>query len=75
MELPKIKNEDLPEELRKILGDSDAEFESIVDPADIIDIEIDEDQYNQERLEVARKLIESREKLNDLKRQERHNNV
>ena len=75
MELPKIKNEDLPEELRKILGDSDAEFESIVDPADSIDIEIDEDQYNQERLEVARKLIESREKLNDLKRQERHNNV
>ena len=75
MKLPKIKNEDLPEELRKILGDSDAEFESIVDPADIIDIEIDEDQYNQERLEVARKLIESREKLNDLKRQERHNNV
>jgi len=75
MELPKIKNEDLPEELRKILGDSDAEFESIVDPADIIDIDIDPDQYDQERLEVARKLIESREKLNDLKRQERHNNV
>jgi len=75
MELPKIKNEDLPEELRKILGDSDAEFESIVDPADIIDIDIDPNQYDQERLEVARKLIESREKLNDLKRQERHNNV
>ena len=32
MELPKIKNEDLPEELKKILGDADAEFDAIVDP-------------------------------------------
>ena len=26
MELPKIKNENLPKELKEILGDADAEF-------------------------------------------------
>ena len=31
MELPKIKNKDLPKELKEILGDADAEFEAIVD--------------------------------------------
>ena len=31
MELPKIKNENLPKELKEILGDGDAEFEAIVD--------------------------------------------
>ena len=36
MDLPKIKNEDLPKELKEILGDADAEFEAIVDPTDII---------------------------------------
>ena len=30
MELPKIKNENLPKELKEILGDGDAEFEAIV---------------------------------------------
>ncbi len=75
MELPKIKNEDLPEELKKILGDSDAEFTAIVDPSDIVDLTIDSDQYNEERMEVAMKLIEAREKLNELKRKERTGNV
>ena len=37
MELPKIKNENLPQELKEILGDSDAEFDALVDPMDIID--------------------------------------
>ena len=37
MELPKIKNDDLPERLRDLLGDEDAEFEAIVDPMDVID--------------------------------------
>ena len=31
MFLPKIKNEDLPEELKELLGDADAEFDAIVD--------------------------------------------
>ena len=41
MDLPKIKNEDLPEELKELLGDEDAEFEAIVDPMDVIDIQLD----------------------------------
>ena len=41
MDLPKIKNEDLPKELKKIFGDADAEFEAIVDPTDIINVELD----------------------------------
>lgn len=36
MDIPKIKNEDLPKELREILGDQDAEFEPLVNPDEII---------------------------------------
>lgn len=73
MELPKIKNEDLPEELRKILGDADAEFDAIVDPTDVFDINVNDQEYQEERLKVAGQLIRSRERLNELRRQERHN--
>jgi hypothetical protein len=65
MELPKIKNENLPEELREILGDSDAEFDSLVDPMDIIDIEIDPDAYFEGRTRTAEMLVEARKKLQD----------
>lgn len=75
MELPKIKNEDLPEELKKILGDADAEFDAIVDPTDVFDINVDDQEYQEERLKVAEQLIKSRERLNELRRQERHGNV
>ena len=75
MDLPKIKNEDLPEELKKILGDADAEFDVIVDPTDIVNLNVDAEQLENERLEVAKKLIQSREKLNEIRRQERNGNV
>jgi hypothetical protein len=75
MDLPKIKNEDLPEELKKILGDADAEFDAIVDPTDIVNLNVDAEQLENERLEVAKKLIQSREKLNEIRRQERNGNV
>ena len=52
MDLPKIKNEDLPEELKELLGDEDAEFEAIVDPMDIIDIQLDPDAYYEGRLHI-----------------------
>ena len=32
MDLPIIKNKNLPKELREILGDDDAHFDAIVDP-------------------------------------------
>lgn len=76
MELPKIKNEDLPQELREILGDADAEFESIVDPMDVIDLQADPDSYYQGKYQVATMLVESRKKLNEyLKQQRRKNDV
>ena len=63
MELPKIKNENLPEELREILGDADAEFDPIVDPMDVLDIQYDPDLYYEDRHKTAQLLIESRRKL------------
>jgi hypothetical protein len=74
MELPKIKNENLPQELREILGDGDAEFDAIVDPTDIIDINVDPDAYREERLNIANMLLESRKKSQEYLRQERLNN-
>lgn len=75
MELPKIKNEDLPQELREILGDNDAEFESIVDPMDIVDVQFDPDSYYEQQHMLAEKLIESRKKLNKYLIQQRKNDV
>ncbi|WLW36823.1 hypothetical protein [Synechococcus phage S-8S29] len=77
MELPKIKNENLPDELKKILGDADAEFESLVDPMDVIDIP-DVSFYEKERQEIGKKLIESRKKLHEYQsklRQEKSQDV
>ena len=65
MDLPKIKNEDLPEELKELLGDEDAEFEAIVDPMDVIDIQLDPDAYYEGRLQTAEQFIEVRQKLQE----------
>ena len=67
MELPKIKNKDLPKELKEILGDADAEFEAIVDPRDVINIELNPDEYYKGRTETAKMLRESRQKLEQLR--------
>ena len=67
MELPKIKNKDLPKELKEILGDADAEYEAIVDPIDIINIELNPDEYYKGRTETAQMLIESRQKLEQIR--------
>lgn len=66
MDLPKIKNEELPKELREVLGDDDAEFELIVDPMDVVtNIQIDPDAYYEQKLQLQEKLIESRRKANE----------
>tara|TARA_B100002019_G_scaffold269588_1_gene262490 strand:+ start:2985 stop:3227 length:243 start_codon:yes stop_codon:yes gene_type:complete len=67
MDLPKIKNEDLPDELKELLGDDDAEFEAIVDPMDVIDIQLDPDAYYEGRLQTAEQFIEVRQKLQELR--------
>lgn len=64
MELPKIKPEDLPQQLREIVGDNDAEFDSIVDPMDVMILpEYDEDKFMQEKDEMLKKLKEHTDTL------------
>ena len=63
MDLPKIKNEDLPKELKEILGDADAEFTPIVNPEDIINVELDLDEYYEGKYQVQRMLIENRKQI------------
>ena len=74
MELPKIKNEDLPKELKEILGDNDAEFDAIVDPKDVISLDLDPEAYFEERSKIAKKLVESRKKSQEYLRQQRLEN-
>ena len=57
MDLPKIRKEDLPQQLREIVGDNDAEFDSIVDPMDVMILpKYDENKFMQEKDEMLRKL-------------------
>ena len=74
MDLPKIKNEDLPKELKEILGDEDAEFEAIMDPMDYIDIQFDPDAWYEGRTKVADMLVESRKKLEEIRNEIKRNN-
>tara|TARA_B100000085_G_C18438189_1_gene469614 strand:- start:54 stop:296 length:243 start_codon:yes stop_codon:yes gene_type:complete len=74
MELPKIKNENLPKELREILGDQDAEFDAIVDPADVISLNLDTNAYYEGRSKVAEMLLESRKKTQEYLKQQRLEN-
>ena len=71
MKLPKIKNENLPEELKKLLGDQDAEFDAIVDIGDIISVDIDRDAYDQQTMAIGKKLMESRKKQQELLKQKK----
>jgi hypothetical protein len=74
MELPKIKNENLPKELREILGDDDAEFDAIVDPADVISLDLNTDAYYEGRSRVAQMLLESRKRTQEYLKQQRLEN-
>ncbi|AIX17424.1 hypothetical protein Syn7803C76_204 [Synechococcus phage ACG-2014b] len=71
MKLPKIKNENLPEELKQILGDADLEFDAIVNPEDIIDVQIDPDSFYESRLQTAESLIKARQELEDRRLKEK----
>ena len=64
MELPKIKPEDLPQQLREIVGDNDAEFEPLVDPMDVMILpDYDENKFMQEKEEMLKKLKEHTDNL------------
>ena len=71
MELPKIPNDQLSDELRELVGDGDLVFDSIVDLDDVVDIQIDPDSYYEGSVSVGKLLVESRkeqEKLNEIQR-------
>ena len=70
MELPKIKNDKLPKELKEILGDADAEFDLVVDTMDVINIQLNPDEYYESRHKTAQMLIESRKKLDEYRRKQ-----
>ena len=74
MELPKIRNENLPKELKEILGDGDAEFEAIVDPMDVLIDYLDPEQDQESRARVANMLLESRKISHERLREQRLNN-
>ena len=64
MDLPKIRKEDLPQQLREIVGDNDAEFDAIVDPMDVMILpEYDEDKFMQEKDQMLKKLKEHTDTL------------
>ena len=74
MELPKNKNENLPKELKEILGDGDAEFEAIVDPMDVLIDYLNPKQDQDSRAKVANMLLESRKKSHEYLKQQRLGN-
>ena len=66
MELTKIKKENLRQELREVVGDTDLEFESIVDPSDVVSIPSHMKDFYQDRLTTAQRLVESSKRHEEL---------
>ena len=73
MELPRIPNDQLPDELKELVGDGDLVFDPVVDLEDVVDIQIDPDAYYEGSVSVGRMLIESRKKQEELNEIQRHN--
>ena len=57
MELPKIPSDQLTPQLKKIVGNKDLEFDSIVDPMDVIDIDFNSDEYRESRFDIGKQIL------------------
>ena len=57
MELPKIPSDQLTPQLKKIVGNKDLEFDSIVDPMDVIDINFNSDEYRESRIDIGKQIL------------------
>ena len=57
MELPKIPSDQLTPQLKKIVGNKDLEFDSIVDPMDVIDIDVNSDEYRESRIDIGKQIL------------------
>jgi len=75
MELPRIPNNQLSDELKELIGDEDLVFDPVVDLEDVVDIQIDPDAYYEGSVSVGRMLIESRKKQEELNEIQRHNQI
>ena len=62
MNLPKIPSNQLSPELKERFGDKDLEFDSLVDPRDIMDIGFDPEALHRERILIGKQILESRKK-------------
>ena len=71
MDLPKIKKENLTQQLREVVGDTDIEFESIVDPSDVVSIPPHMKDFYQDRLTTAQRLVKSRKRQEELRKKVR----
>ena len=72
MELPKIPNDQLPKQIREIVGDADAHFDLVSDPREIIDVPLDTDEYYEGKYKVQRMLIEIRKQIKEYHDSKRH---
>ena len=73
MELPKIPNDQLPKEIKEIVGDADAHFDLVVDPTEIIDVPLDTDEYFERKYQVQKMLIENRKRTQEYHESQRNN--
>ena len=75
MDLPRIPKKHLTKELREVVGETDLEFDAMVDPTDVVSLNTNLEEYTKGKIETARMLVESRKKLEEyrteLKRIER----
>ena len=72
MELPRIPNDQLPKEIREIVGDADAHFDLVTDPMEVIDVPLDTDEYYEGKYQVQRLLIENRKQIKKYHENKRH---
>mgnify|MGYP001388440687 CR=1 FL=1 len=65
MELPKLKKENLSKELREVVGDNDLEFDSLVDPTDVMNLAVNLEEYLEGKAETVKSFVESRQKQHE----------
>jgi len=65
MELPKLKKENLSKELREVVGDNDLEFDSLVDPTDVLGLAVNLEEYLEGKANTMKSFIDSRQKLHE----------
>ena len=65
MKLPKINYEDLPKEVRELVGE-DFEFESLADGNYAVDFPVTSDRYRSERMTSAEKYVKFKSMMSSI---------